>query len=85
MTLQDAMDAFREEGWILTRYPTGDYDEFIAKSSSLGPGEFLIDIHIKELLLFSSDTQFYNHRAYKDSYILLQDKVLTVLIDLYIL
>ncbi|KAF2905767.1 hypothetical protein ILUMI_00410 [Ignelater luminosus] len=74
ITLQEAIDAFREEGWALTRYSSESYDDYIAKSSSLGSEEFIIDIHIKELLLFSSNTKFYNHKAYKDGYILLQDK-----------
>jgi len=36
---------------------------------------FLHDLHLKDLLVFSSKTDFHNHFLYKAGHIILQDKV----------
>lgn len=76
MTVQDAVDGFRDEGWNFVRFTdTKDYNGFLRTVASLGPEDFMVDIHIKELLLFPPNTQFYRHEAYKNGSISLQDKV----------
>lgn len=76
ITVQEAVDGFRDEGWNLVRFTDAqDYEGFLNKVTSLGEDEFMVDIHVKELLLFPPNTQFYQHNAYKDGSILLQDKV----------
>lgn len=76
MTLSEAVDGFRSEGWVLSKsLDKTDYKGFLDKISSLSDEEFLVDIHIPDLLIFPPKTQFYNHPAYKNGSIILQDKV----------
>lgn len=76
MSLNEAVDGFRDEGWVLSKFlDKTDYKGFLDKITSLGDEEFLVDIHIPNLLIFPPKTQFYNHPAYKNGSIVLQDKV----------
>lgn len=76
LTINEAIDKFRDEGWTFARYVNKkDYSTFLEKAINLQQEEFMNDIHIKELLLFPPNTQFYQHDLYKTGHILLQDKV----------
>lgn len=78
ITVEDCVDAFRDDGWILVRpNQLKSYADFLTKASALEPDEFMIDMHVKELLLFSHSAQFYRHNAYRNGLIMLQDKVRT--------
>nr|XP_023030251.1 probable 28S rRNA (cytosine-C(5))-methyltransferase [Leptinotarsa decemlineata] len=75
LTLNEAVEGFRDEGWIMSKFlDKSDYQGFLNKISSLNEDEFLVDIHIPNLLIFPPKTQFYNHPAYKNGSIILQDK-----------
>lgn len=75
-SVEEAINNFRDEGWTFVRYTEkDDYKGFIQKVSSLAPEEFMVDLHVKELLIFPPKTEFHNHNAYKEGFIMLQDKV----------
>jgi putative methyltransferase len=74
--VNEAVEEFRNEGWILKRYAdVDDYLGFLNAVSSLGPEEFMIDLHVPYLLIFPPKTEFHKHPAYKNGSIILQDKV----------
>lgn len=75
ISVADAIDNFRDEGWILQRSPGLSYLNFLEKVSNLGVEEFIVDFHIPSLLIFPPKTQFYKHDAYLNGSIILQDKV----------
>ncbi|CAG9861893.1 unnamed protein product [Phyllotreta striolata] len=71
----DAIDTFRDEGWALNKFlDKTDYNGFLEKIVTLNEQEFMVDIHIPNLLVFPSKTTFYNHEAYKNGSMVLQDK-----------
>uniref|UniRef100_A0A6P7GQY4 Probable 28S rRNA (Cytosine-C(5))-methyltransferase n=1 Tax=Diabrotica virgifera virgifera TaxID=50390 RepID=A0A6P7GQY4_DIAVI len=73
--LDEAVESFREDGWVLNRFLNkNDYNGFLEIISSLKEGEFMIDIHVPNLLVFPPKTEFYRHPAYKNGSIILQDK-----------
>ncbi|KAJ8946948.1 hypothetical protein NQ314_008749 [Rhamnusium bicolor] len=75
LSLNEAVDGFRDEGWNLCKsQDKTNYKEFLNKITSLAEDEFLIDIHIPNLLIFPPKTEFYNHPAYKNGSLVLQDK-----------
>ncbi|CAH1990799.1 unnamed protein product [Acanthoscelides obtectus] len=74
-TVGEAIDAFRDEEWILIKHSDkNDYNGFVEKVAALKDGEFMVDMHVPSLLIFPSKTHFYNHQAYKNATIVLQDK-----------
>lgn len=75
VTLEEALNCFRDEGWQFLPFNNNNYEEFLNQCNALEEGQFMIDMHIKELLIFSPKTEFYNHQAYKWGSIILQDKV----------
>lgn len=76
ITTEEAIQNFQDEDWVLTKsLDKNDYDGFLQKISTLEESEFMIDIHIPNLLIFPPKTEFYNHPAYNKGSILLQDKV----------
>jgi putative methyltransferase len=75
ISVNEAVEEFRNEGWILKRYAdVDDYLGFLNAVSSLGPEEFMIDLHVPYLLIFPPKTEFHKHPAYKNGSIILQDK-----------
>ncbi|GJQ75575.1 hypothetical protein Trydic_g17656 [Trypoxylus dichotomus] len=75
ISIDDAINGFRDEGWTLVRHmDSKDYSGFLDKICNLTKDQFMIDIHIPELLIFPPNTEFYAHNAYKTGYIVLQDK-----------
>lgn len=76
LSAEDSIDAFRDEGRTLIRFTEKDnYKGFLEKVSSLEEGQFMVDLHLKTLLIFPPRTEFFMHNAYKDGFIMLQDKV----------
>lgn len=75
ITVEDAIDIFRDEGWTLVQNFDKSYDNFIKRISTLSENEFMVDIHIAELLIFPPNTEFYAHQGYRNGFIILQDKV----------
>lgn len=76
ITTDEAIQNFQDEDWVLTKFlDKNDYDGFLQKISSLEESEFMVDIHIPNLLIFPPKTEFHNHPAYNKGSILLQDKV----------
>ncbi|XP_056633844.1 28S rRNA (cytosine-C(5))-methyltransferase [Diorhabda sublineata] len=74
-SLNEAIEGFRDEGWILSQYlDKSNYEGYLEKIKSLNNDEFVIDIHVSNLLVFPSGTEFYKHPAYKNGTIILQDK-----------
>lgn len=73
---EEAIQKFQDEEWILSKFlDKNDYEGFLKKISILEEGEFIVDIHIPDLLIFPPRTEFHNHPAYQKGSILLQDKV----------
>lgn len=76
VSTNDAVDAFCDDGWQLVRFPDkNDLEGFLDKVISLGRQEFLIDIHVDDLLIFPQHTEFYRHSSYISGSVLLQEKV----------
>ncbi|KAG1970301.1 probable 28S rRNA (cytosine-C(5))-methyltransferase [Pimephales promelas] len=68
-TLEDVIDYLKREGFSYqgTTMRLEDLDHLSGKT-------FLHDLHLKDLLVFSSKTDFHNHFLYKAGHIILQDK-----------
>ncbi|KAK5645497.1 hypothetical protein RI129_006797 [Pyrocoelia pectoralis] len=82
LTIDEAIDCFVNEGWEFVKQRSDDYNTFIKQISSLENCQFMLDLHIRELLIFSHKTEFYNHWAYKDKSIFLQDKASCISVQL---
>ncbi|CAG9819181.1 unnamed protein product [Phaedon cochleariae] len=75
LTQNEAVEGFREEGWTLSKFlDKTNYKEFLNKIALLNEDEFMVDIHIPNLLIFPPKTEFYRHPAYKNGSLILQDK-----------
>lgn len=73
--VEDIINLFRDEGWTFLRhFEDNNYETFLSKVSSLEPNEFMLDIHVKELLIFPPKTELFNCPCYKDGRIMIQDK-----------
>ncbi|XP_056592427.1 probable 28S rRNA (cytosine-C(5))-methyltransferase [Triplophysa dalaica] len=68
-TVEDVIDYLKREGFTYqgTACRLEDLDQLSGKS-------FLCDLHLKDLLVFSSKMDFHNHFLYKAGHIILQDK-----------
>lgn len=68
--------ALREEGWLEVMYDRSvtDSAEFLDLVSSLSHGQYLVDLHIPNLLVFPPKTPLYEHELVKDGSLVLQDK-----------
>ncbi|XP_067289762.1 probable 28S rRNA (cytosine-C(5))-methyltransferase isoform X2 [Pseudorasbora parva] len=68
-TLDDVVDYLKRDGFAYqgTAMRMEDLDHLTGKM-------FLCDLHLKDLLVFSSKTDFHNHFLYKAGHIILQDK-----------
>lgn len=74
-TVEEIIDLFRDEGWTFVRhFEDKNYDNFLSKVVNLGPEEFMLDLHVKELLVFPPKTEFHYYSFYKDGRIMIQDK-----------
>lgn len=77
MTVADAINGFRDEGWIFVRNNHTVYEDFLQMIRSLDENQFTTDLHVSDLLVFPQGTNFYTHPCYQDGSIILQDKVCT--------
>ena len=68
--------ALREEGWLEVMYDRSvtASEEFLDLVSSLSHGQYLVDLHIPNLLVFPPKTPLYEHELVKDGSLVLQDK-----------
>lgn len=74
-TVDEIINLFRDEGWTLVRHlEDKNYENFLTKLSSLSPEEFMLDLHVKDLLIFPPKTEFHQYPFYKDGRIMIQDK-----------
>lgn len=64
ITLDEAISQLKKEGYSLT-------DE---SAASLKKGEFMLDPHIENLLVFAPGTDFHEHPLYQSGALILQDK-----------
>ncbi len=66
----------KSEGFVELTYSqeTTSYAEFLGMAGAAKKGEFLVDYHIPDLLLFAPKTHFYDHPLYLDGSLILQDK-----------
>lgn len=76
LSINEAIQAFIDDGWFLKKYTDKNYEGFLNEISQLRPGEFMFDLHVPDLLIFPPKTQFYEHPAYKNGSLILQDKVI---------
>ncbi|GLV35856.1 Nop2/Sun-like domain containing protein 5 [Carabus blaptoides fortunei] len=75
LQIADAIEIFRNEGWTLLKCgDNSDYAAFLATVSALSEDQFIIDIHVKEVLVFPPNTEFYQHYLYINGSLILQDK-----------
>ncbi|KAB0795355.1 hypothetical protein PPYR_12194 [Photinus pyralis] len=74
LTVDEAIDGFTNEGWEFVEHAGDDYSTFVEQTTSLHSGQFMLDLHIKELLIFSDKAELYNHETFKCKSIFLQDK-----------
>ncbi|XP_026475959.1 LOW QUALITY PROTEIN: probable 28S rRNA (cytosine-C(5))-methyltransferase, partial [Ctenocephalides felis] len=75
LTMQEAIDGFRDEGWTLIRHNIDwTYRDFLKVVLELPAEHFIPDFHIPELLVFPPDTQFHDYQCYLQGHIVLQDK-----------
>lgn len=74
-TVEEIIDKFRDEGWTFVRhFDDKNYDNFLTKVKNLASDEFMLDLHVKELLVFPPKTEFYFYPFYKNGAITIQDK-----------
>ncbi|XP_074653847.1 28S rRNA (cytosine-C(5))-methyltransferase-like [Tubulanus polymorphus] len=76
-TATRVIDQFKQEGFKYVtsmRTETDEYNEFINCVKNLKSKEFMCDIHISNLLIFTSGTDLHDHVLYKQGDIILQDK-----------
>lgn len=74
-TVEEIINIFRDEGWtFVSHFEDNNYNHFLSKLSSLGPEEFMLDLHVNNLLIFPPKTEFYLYQCYKDGRIMIQDK-----------
>ena len=68
--------ALREEGWLEVMYDRSvtSSAEFLDLVASLSHGQYLVDLHIPNLLVFPPKTPLYEHELVKDGSLVLQDK-----------
>ncbi|TRY63701.1 hypothetical protein TCAL_03610 [Tigriopus californicus] len=50
------------------------YEQFLSRVRDLQPGQFILDYHIPDLLVFAPGSQFHDHPLYRAGVLLLQDK-----------
>lgn len=74
-TCDEIIKELRQEGWIFVPFHHGDYKQFLEKIANLGEDEFMKDLHVKDLLVFATGTEFHQHPLYRNSTLILQDKV----------
>ena len=48
------------------------YEEYLDKVKSLSEKEYLLDLHIDDLLVFAPGTEFHGSKLYKEGVLLLQ-------------
>ncbi|XP_063059271.1 probable 28S rRNA (cytosine-C(5))-methyltransferase [Engraulis encrasicolus] len=68
-TQEDVIDYFKREGFGYQGHAYGIQD-----LSGLSGKEFISDLHLPNLLVFSAKTDFHDHYLYKAGHIILQDK-----------
>ena len=69
-------EQLREEGWVEVMYDKSQVDstQFLKKVSNLKENQYLVDLHIPNLLVFPPKSQLYDHGLVKDGSLMLQDK-----------
>lgn len=75
---EDALTAFRQDGWMEVEYPDKiTYDEFIQSVKDLKDEQFIKDLHVKNLYIFPPSSKGYwaKHYMVRECQLLLQDKV----------
>lgn len=77
MTMPEAIAACEADGWILMERTFVDYQGYLAAVRNLEENQFLIDFHVKELMVFPSTSATYWHRNIfvAEHKFILQDKV----------
>lgn len=74
-TVEEIIDIFRDDGWIFVRhFENNNYESFVDRVASLAPSEFMLDLHVKTLLIFPPKTEFHMYEIFKDGRISIQDK-----------
>lgn len=84
MSTEDAINAFRDEGWTFNRFiDNSDVEGFLQEVANLDSQQFMVDIHVKDLLIFHPSTTLYNHDCCLSGYVFLQEKVIDPLLFTY--
>lgn len=82
--VNDILDAFCDDEWnFLPR--CNDYATHLETVSNLNMYDFIQDFHIPEVLVFSPGTKFYNHPAYLNGKLILQDKVIYIYMQIILI
>ena len=64
----------KRRGFSEVNCPASDYPAFLDLLSKLGKMEFVRDMHVDNLLVFASGSDFHDFDMYKDGRLVLQDK-----------
>lgn len=62
------------EGWRYEEHDFSSYDDFLDCIQNLDADSYLVDYHMKDLLVFPPNTPFWNDLLYRKGAIILQDK-----------
>lgn len=74
-TVDEIINLFRDDGWIFVRhFEDKNYESFLSRVASLTPEEFMLDLHVKELLVFPPKSEFHFYPFYQDGRVVIQDK-----------
>lgn len=74
-TVEEMIKIFRNEGCTFVSYKQkNNYEEFLSKLTALAQDEFMLDLHVDNLLIFPPKSEFHHFEPYNDGRIMLQDK-----------
>ncbi|XP_061388265.1 28S rRNA (cytosine-C(5))-methyltransferase [Musca vetustissima] len=77
LSIEEAHEFLASEEWRKKEYPPFEnYDDFLKAIKELQEDEYMIDMHIDDLLIFHPKQKHYwaNHSYARDNYFMLQDK-----------
>ncbi|XP_017779861.1 PREDICTED: probable 28S rRNA (cytosine-C(5))-methyltransferase [Nicrophorus vespilloides] len=75
VSTQEAIGNFCDDGWSLVYHEDkSDYRGFLERIGNLEEYEFMVDLHLEDVLIFPPRTEFFRHAGYRDNLIILQDK-----------
>lgn len=78
LSVDEAHEFLASEEWRKKDYtPFENYDDFLKAVQELQEDEYMVDMHVDDLLIFHPKNKHYwaNHNYTREKYFMLQDKV----------